>query len=172
MNDNAPEFDTSVVKISVAENAELGTPLYAAHARDSDSGDNGAVIYQLLTNPDNTFKLDLRQGFIALVRRLDFETTQRYSLVINAQDKGSPSLSSNLTLNIEVQDVNDNPPTFDKDEYMVNVAESLAVNTQFLQVSLHYYDYHRNMLLKNEHTIKICNKISEDGKKKLSYKIK
>jgi len=135
VNDNAPEFDTSVVKISVPENAELGTPLYAAHARDSDSGDNGAVIYQLLTNPDNNFKLDLRHGFITLVRKLDFETTQRYSLVISAQDKGSPSLSSNLTLNIEVQDVNDNPPTFDKEEYMVNVAESLPVNTQFLQVS-------------------------------------
>ena len=136
MNDNAPEFDTSVVKISVAENAELGTPLYAAHARDSDGGDNGAVIYQLLSNPGKTFKLDLRQGFITLVRKLDFETTQRYSLVISAQDKGSPSLTSNLTLNIEVQDVNDNPPTFDQQEYQVNVAESLAVNAQFLQVSV------------------------------------
>jgi len=135
VNDNAPEFDTSVVKISVAENAELGTPLYAAHARDSDGGDNGAVIYQLLSNPGKTFKLDLRQGFITLVRKLDFETTQRYSLVISAQDKGSPSLTSNLTLNIEVQDVNDNPPTFDQQEYQVNVAESLAVNAQFLQVN-------------------------------------
>jgi protocadherin-16/23 len=66
---------------------------------------------------------------------LDFETTQKYALVIGAQDKGSPPLRSNLTLNIEVQDVNDNPPTFEKDEYQVNVAESLAVNSQFLQVN-------------------------------------
>lgn len=135
VNDNAPEFDTVVVKISVAENAELGSPIYAAHAHDDDSGDNGAVIYQLLTNPDGLFKIDSRQGFIMLTRKLDFETTQKYALVIGAQDKGSPPLRSNLTLNIEVQDVNDNPPTFEKDEYQVNVAESLAVNSQFLQVN-------------------------------------
>lgn len=135
MNDNAPEFDSPVVKISVAENAELGTPIYAAHAHDLDSGDNGAVLYHLLSNPDGMFKIDLRQGFIMLARKLDFETTQKYTLVISAQDKGTPSLRSNLTLNIEVQDVNDNPPTFDKEEYSVNVLESLAVNTQILQVN-------------------------------------
>ena len=135
VNDNAPEFDTPVVKISVAENAELGTPIYAAHAHDLDSGDNGAVSYQLQTNPDGMFKIDLRQGFVMLARKLDFETTQKYVLVISAQDKGSPSLRSNLTLNIEVQDVNDNLPSFDKDEYQANVPESLAVNSQFLQVN-------------------------------------
>lgn len=135
VNDNAPEFDTPVVKISVAENAELGPPIYAAHAHDLDSGDNGAVFYQLLTNPEGMFKIDLRQGFVMLARKLDYETTQKYVLVINAQDKGSPPLRSNLTLNIEVQDVNDNVPNFDKDEYQANVPESLAVNSQFLQVN-------------------------------------
>lgn len=135
VNDNAPEFDTPIVKISVAENAELNTPIYAAHAHDMDSGDNGAVVYHLLTNPDGMFKIDLRQGYIMLARKLDFEATQKYTMVISAQDKGSPSLRSNLTLNIEVQDVNDNPPTFDKEEYQVNVVESLAVNSQFLQVN-------------------------------------
>ena len=124
-----------MVKISVAENAELGTPIYAAHAHDMDSGENGAVLYHLLTNPDGMFKIDLRQGFIMLARKLDFETTQKYTLVISAQDKGTPSLRSNLTLNVEVQDVNDNRPTFDKEEYSVNVLESLPVNSQFLQVN-------------------------------------
>lgn len=123
------------MKISVAENAELGTPIYAAHAHDLDSGDNGAVMYHLLTNPGTMFSIDLRQGYIMLARKLDFESTQKYALVIGAQDKGSPSLRSNLTLNIEVQDVNDNPPIFDKEEYQVNVLESLPVNSQFLQVS-------------------------------------
>ena len=135
VNDNAPEFDTPVVKISVAENAELGTPIYAAHAQDKDSGNNGAVLYELLTNPSEKFKIDLRHGFITLIRKLDFESTQKYTLVISAYDKGSPAMRSNLTLNIEVQDVNDNPPTFDKEEYQVNVLESLPANSQFLQVN-------------------------------------
>jgi len=39
-----------------------------------------------------------------------------------------------VTLNIEVQDVNDNVPVFEKKEYDVSVLESLPSNTQFLQV--------------------------------------
>ncbi len=148
VNDNAPEFDTPVVKISVAENAELGTPIYAAHAHDLDSGDNGAVLYQLLTNPDREmFKIDAHHGFITLGRKLDYETTQKYTLVISAYDKGTPSLRSNLTLNIEVQDVNDNPPVFDKEEYRVNVLESLPANSQFLQVNAVDFDTGNNARL-------------------------
>lgn len=70
-----------------------------------------------------------------LAEELDYEDVQKYTLVIGAQDKGHPRLSSNLTVNLEVQDVNDNPPVFDKRTYTVSVLESLPANSQFLQVS-------------------------------------
>lgn len=35
----------------------------------------------------------------------------------------------------QVQDVNDNPPVFDKATYTVSVLESLPANSQFLQVT-------------------------------------
>lgn len=75
-----------------------------------------------------------------LAEELDYEDVQKYTLVIGAQDKGHPRLSSNLTVNLEVQDVNDNPPVFDKTTYTVSVLESLPANSQFLQVSFQHYE--------------------------------
>nr|CAD7198839.1 unnamed protein product [Timema douglasi] len=137
VNDNGPEFDSSSVRISVPENAELGIPLYAAHARDKDSGRNGAVRYKLASSPgtEGLFVIDPRQGHITLSRPLDYETTQRHSLVLTASDSGDPPRSANLTVLVEVQDVNDNPPVFERMEYAISVLESLPVNSQVIQVT-------------------------------------
>lgn len=35
-----------------------------------------------------------------------------YSLVISAMDRGIPPMSSTVMVNIDVSDINDNPPTF------------------------------------------------------------
>ncbi|XP_069943885.1 protein dachsous-like [Cherax quadricarinatus] len=135
VNDNAPEFDVHSVKISVRENAVLNEAIYAAHATDHDSGDNGIVTYSLIQNPGGMFLIDENQGILMLAEELDYENVQKYTLVIGAQDKGVPLLSSNLTVNLEVQDVNDNPPVFDKTSYVVSVLESMPANSQFLQVT-------------------------------------
>jgi protocadherin-16/23 len=134
VNDNAPEFDSSTVRISVPENLELGIPLYAAHARDRDSGRNGVVRYRLSSAGGGTavglFAVDPRLGHLTLARHLDYETAQRHSLIIIATDTGEPQLSANLTVLVEVQDVNDNRPVFERAEYAVDVVESLPVNSQ------------------------------------------
>lgn len=133
MNDNSPEFDSGTVRISVPENADLGIPLYAAHARDKDSGRNGVVRYRLVSASSGDarlFSIEPRLGHLTLARRLDYETAQRHTLVVAATDTGEPPLSTNLTVLLEVQDVNDNPPVFERTEYTVTVSESLAVNSQ------------------------------------------
>ncbi|XP_030238562.1 protein dachsous [Drosophila navojoa] len=151
VNDNAPEFETSMVRISVPENAELGTPLFAAHAHDKDSGSSGQVTYSIRGNANATqqgpgrgkaqptgaalFAIDARSGHLVLSRHLDYETAQRHSLIVTATDGGLPPLSADLTILVDVQDVNDNPPVFERDEYAVNVSESRAVNAQIIQVN-------------------------------------
>lgn len=148
VNDNAPEFETSMVRISVPENAELGTPLFAAHAHDKDSGSSGQVTYSLSSasssssssnatqrgvnrNPQaSLFAIDARSGHLVLSRHLDYETSQRHSLTVTATDGGIPPLSADLTIIVDVQDVNDNPPVFEREEYAVNVSESRAINAQ------------------------------------------
>lgn len=139
VNDNAPEFGSNTVRISVPEDVPIGSPLYQAHARDRDSGENGIIRYRLYASgPSGSsrdlFSIDPRLGFLTLTRHLDYELAQRHSLVIVASDTGIPSLSSNLTLVVEVQDVNDNAPVFERAEYSVTVLESLPINSQ---VSFH-----------------------------------
>lgn len=76
------------------------------------------------------FAIDSRSGHLTLSRHLDYETWQRHSLIVTASDSGLPSLSSNLTIFIEVQDVNDNAPIFELNEYKVDVLESLPSHSQ------------------------------------------
>ncbi|KYB28093.1 Protein dachsous-like Protein [Tribolium castaneum] len=137
VNDNAPEFESNVVRISVPENVETGIALYAAHARDRDSGANGVVRYKIVNNgaTGGLFNVDPKLGHLTLTRHLDYETTQRHSLIITATDTGIPPLSANLTVLVEVQDVNDNPPVFERNEYSKSVEESRPVNSQILQVT-------------------------------------
>lgn len=131
VNDNPPEFESGTVRISVPENVDLGVPLYAAHAKDKDSGPNGVVRYAILNNgAGGIFKIDSKLGHLTLTRHLDYETAQRHSLTITATDMGIPPLSANLTVLVEVQDVNDNPPVFERSQYSLSVLESLPVNSQ------------------------------------------
>ncbi|XP_072375676.1 protein dachsous-like, partial [Diabrotica undecimpunctata] len=131
VNDNAPEFDSTIVRISVPENVETGLPLYSAHAKDKDSGPNGIVTYKIVNNPyGGLFKIDSKLGDLTITRHLDYETSQRHSLMITATDTGVPPLSANLTVLVEVQDVNDNAPVFERKEYSLSILESLTVNTQ------------------------------------------
>lgn len=140
VNDNAPEFDSPTVRISVPENAALGVPLYAALAHDKDSGKNGEVTYRLVApgaspgaapgGRHGQFVVHPRTGHLTLTRHLDYEAAQRHSLMLTATDAGEPSLSANLTILVEVQDVNDNPPVFERPSYSVTMPESKPVNSQ------------------------------------------
>lgn len=145
VNDNAPEFGSNTVRISVPEDVEPGSPLYQAHARDRDSGENSVVRYSLYAEDavksGDLFSIDPKLGHLTLTRPLDYEEAQHHTLVIVANDMGAPSLSSNLTLLVEVQDVNDNPPVFEQSEYSVTLVESLPVKSQVMLDSekLYYF---------------------------------
>ncbi|CAH2108614.1 unnamed protein product [Euphydryas editha] len=136
VNDNAPEFGTSSVRVSVAESAAIGSVVYAARATDEDGGKNGQIAYHLVsaTGPPNTFAVNPQHGLVTLLRSLDYENLVRHTLIISAKDNGNPQLSANLTLSVDVQDVNDNAPIFEHDTYSANVLESEAVKTKILEI--------------------------------------
>lgn len=135
INDNSPTFESSAVRISVPENVELETALYVVSATDRDSAKSGTITYRLSNNGSNSssgnlFSIDSTTGYLTLSQHLDYETSQRHTLVVTATDSGEPSLSSNLTIFVEVQDVNDNLPIFERNEYTIKVLESTPINSQ------------------------------------------
>ena len=57
-------------------------------------------------------------------------------LEVQAVDQGSPSLSASVLLNINVQDINDNPPIFPEGNYTVYVQEDKPYGHILLRFSV------------------------------------
>lgn len=129
VNDNPPSFLTSNVRISVPESHPLNVPFYVAHASDPDSTPlEQQIRYALGQNSNDLFAIGAQLGEVYLARRLDYETQQRHGLMISAYD--GQGLSANVSLSVEVQDVNDNPPVFERNEYHVDVSEGASLDSQ------------------------------------------
>jgi len=72
-------------------------------ATDFDSGTNGEVQYVLLYAVDvnSKFKVDAATGSISTLALLDYEQIRQHVLYIRASDRGNPSLSSKLQIQVD-----------------------------------------------------------------------
>lgn len=118
-NDNPPLFSKSLYEVSVLENNIPGSYVTTVVARDPDVGRNAKVSYKVIDSevpggsPVSTYiSVDSHSGSLYTLRSFDYETLQQIELVIQAEDRGSPSLSSTSTIRIRVVDQNDNNPYF------------------------------------------------------------
>ncbi|XP_070832304.1 protocadherin-8 isoform X2 [Chaetodon trifascialis] len=118
-NDNPPLFSKSLYEVSVLENNIPGSYVTTVVARDPDVGKNAKVSYKVIDSevpggsPVSTYvSVDSHSGSLYTLRSFDYETLQQIELVIEAEDRGSPSLSSTSTIRIRVVDQNDNYPYF------------------------------------------------------------
>lgn len=83
---------------------------------------NGELTYTLLqSEPPCPVSVRPLSGELTLMASLDFEMINKYSLVIQARDQGIPSRFSNITVVLNVLDVNDNKPEFTEHMYYVEV---------------------------------------------------
>ncbi|NXH22099.1 PCDAD protein, partial [Bucco capensis] len=125
-NDNAPQFNQSVYKVQLPENAAEGTVVVRVNATDPDKGVNSEVTYRAINvfPPDakGVISVNSKSGEIRLTRALDFEDVRLYEIELEAKDNGTPPLSGHCSLELEVLDVNDNAP-----EVGVTIAELTTV---------------------------------------------
>ncbi|XP_068273245.1 protocadherin alpha-2-like [Nyctibius grandis] len=132
-NDNAPQFNQSVYKVQLPENAAEGTLVVRVNATDPDEGSNCEITFALIkTFPPkalNLFILKPKTGEIRLAGALDFEEVRSYEIEIEARDKGTPPLSGHCKVVVEVLDVNDNAPEVWVTSLSVPVAEDASVGT-------------------------------------------
>ncbi|KAB5554191.1 hypothetical protein PHYPO_G00047350 [Pangasianodon hypophthalmus] len=146
VNDNAPAFPDATIAVSFREDAVGGRQVILDTATDADIGVNGVDhnTYRIISgNEKGTFRLDVtvnpsgEGAFLHLVTTggLDRELTSFYQLLVEVQDKGEPKKYGYLQVNVTVQDVNDNPPMFDLDQYQTSVFEDAAVGSSVLQVA-------------------------------------
>ncbi|XP_035522449.1 protocadherin-16 [Morone saxatilis] len=135
VNDNAPVFAKLWYGLDVPEN-QSPVELCFLKATDLDSGPGGELEYRITAgDPDGDFHLHTSTGALSTSRGLDRETKAEYTLEVVATDRGSPSLSATVTVEVKVLDVNDNSPVFSKTSYSVEVSEDAAEGSKVLEVS-------------------------------------
>ncbi|XP_075066071.1 protocadherin gamma-C5-like isoform X20 [Mixophyes fleayi] len=124
VNDNTPEIIFTSKNNEVPENAPIGTVLGFITVRDKDSAKNGET--KIEVSPDLPFRCQPMSNRYSLVTsgHLDREQVSQYTITLIASDLGSPSLSSQTTITINISDVNDNPPAFLQTVYNAFIAEN------------------------------------------------
>ncbi|XP_030207743.1 protocadherin-18a isoform X1 [Gadus morhua] len=115
-NDNPPRFEKGRYEIFKSENNAPGAYLYSLVATDADLNANGQVSYSIVENNihgssiSTYVTIDPSNGAIYALRTFDREDVSHISFVVQAKDAGSPALSSNATVSLNILDENDNPP--------------------------------------------------------------
>ncbi|XP_036069809.1 protocadherin beta-16-like [Oryzias melastigma] len=116
VNDNAPVFERSSYEAYIVENNTPGVSIFTVKATDADWKQNARVSYILEDSSVNGVpvssyvSVSADSGVIHAVRSFDYEQIKDFRFCVKAQDGGSPPLSSNVSVNIQIQDQNDNPP--------------------------------------------------------------
>uniref|UniRef100_A0A673KW34 Protocadherin alpha-3-like n=1 Tax=Sinocyclocheilus rhinocerous TaxID=307959 RepID=A0A673KW34_9TELE len=116
VNDNAPEFLLNPLNLYLMENNAAGSSIISVSASDRDTAENAVISYHIIrgdgTQNDLSSFLNINSetGVVYSLKSFDFETLKTSLFHVLATDSGTPSLSSNVTVNVFILDQNDNVP--------------------------------------------------------------
>ena len=140
-NDNSPRvgpptYSTILMNsFFIPETLAPGPELATITATDDDEGLNGDL-YFLITGGDERRDFSISSsGIVRSTRLLDYETRNSYTLIVSVIDRGTPPLSTNVTLRFFIEDRNDNAPSFDQAVYSLNITENQSPMSSILQVN-------------------------------------
>ncbi|XP_049643301.1 protocadherin alpha-3-like [Suncus etruscus] len=140
VNDNAPEFERTVYKVRLFENAPNGTVAVMVNASDLDEGVNRDITYSFSTETKadilSKFLIDPVSGHIFVKGNIDFEETKLYEIQVEATDKGIPPMAGHCTVLVEILDTNDNVPEVVIKSLSVPVLEDAATGTVIALISV------------------------------------
>ncbi|RXM92795.1 Cadherin-like protein 26 [Acipenser ruthenus] len=168
-NDNAPKFKNPVVDVLLKENSPAGSDVFLLQAEDIDqrgtpnSEFSYSVVSQEPPSTKSQFSINPNNGIVSFEGCLDYQSTKSYKILVEAKDHGEPQLSSTATMNIKIEDANNNPPVFVKKEFTGNVKEQ-QVGVSVLRVSVEDKDTPNTPAWRAKYTV---TKGNEDG----NYKI-
>ena len=148
-NDNAPLFNQSEYFITFPENKPPFSSIYLLQAFDEDAGSNAEITYVISSaSPQNHFLINTTSGLLQSTVQLDREEITSYLVTIISTDMGNPPMTSSTTINITIEDANDNVPVFSENEYFVSVVENIISESPILYVSATDVDIGSNSLVR------------------------
>ena len=113
---------------------------YEFEVIDEDYGENGSLIVELLYNYQGLFGVNTtsclhrKEKLIHLfsTKELDYELVKCYELLFILTDQGSPRLTSQFKIRIDVQDEDDLPTKIYPKHYFLNLNKSIKENSDKL----------------------------------------
>ncbi|XP_045897302.1 protocadherin alpha-8-like, partial [Micropterus dolomieu] len=115
VNDNRPQFSQNTLQFYLIENNVAGASIFSVSATDKDLNDNAVISYHIVREGSQNdimsfLNINSENGDILALKSFDFETLKTFQFQVVASDSGTPSLSSNVTVNVFILDQNDNAP--------------------------------------------------------------
>ncbi|XP_053317771.1 protocadherin alpha-5-like isoform X2 [Spea bombifrons] len=149
INDNCPVFSAKEYSMSIAESRLPGARFPLEGAFDSDVGTNSITSYELSTNDYFTLEFpkyihQIRSVELVLKKSLDREKISVHNLTLVAFDGGKPRFNDTTQLVINVDDANDNAPTFNQSFYQCRVTEHVAKGTLVIKLNATDMDQGKN----------------------------
>ncbi|KAL5112838.1 Protocadherin alpha-10 [Taenia crassiceps] len=159
VNDVSPTFKSPNLTIDVIENSVNGTVVCKILAQDYDSGANGRIRYSIFQHQrDYPFHIDPETGLLTVAGQIDRERNDKYRIVVEATDYGTPPRTSTLSVLIRVLDVNDNAPNItissvltgsngsssSKEAVVLHVSELFPVGSDIANISVIDPDFVEN----------------------------
>ncbi|XP_029088180.1 desmocollin-2-like isoform X2 [Monodon monoceros] len=142
-NDNFPIFTETTYIFNVSENCRVGTTVGQVCATDEDEPDtlHTRLMYSIIEQLPASRTLFFMQPATGVITttssQLDREVTDKYQLKIKVQDMDGQyfGLQTTATCIINIGDVNDNLPTFNRLSYETSVEENI-IDVEILRVAV------------------------------------
>lgn len=91
--------------------------------------------FQLFFSSFLSLPLSVFPGSLSILKALDREEQETFNLTIVAEDHGTPQHSTTQVLSVQVIDVNDEPPLFEKSQFEAQIRENQEPGSTVLTVS-------------------------------------
>lgn len=148
INDNAPEFDQPLKRVTLLENSPAGTLVTSLTAFDADHGLNGEIHYSFYKYTSShvlqLFSVDHDSGEIRVIGVLDREQAHMYDFTVQARDRGSPAMEGSCNIKVEIIDVNDNTPVISINSVSHVLSEDVSSGTVIAILSIKDGDAGKN----------------------------
>ncbi|XP_068081067.1 cadherin-87A [Anabrus simplex] len=153
-NDTNPLFTVGgwtpanpIIKVTVPEEQPIGTTLLMLSARDPTNGNTIKRFEEVKTDGNKDIEdfvsVGLQSGNVVLNKRLDFESLK--DKVLSFQVRAiAEDRTSEATVMIEVEDINDNSPEFPEEIYRTRIMESVQHPNPILTVRASDRDSNNN----------------------------
>ncbi|CAJ0940046.1 unnamed protein product, partial [Ranitomeya imitator] len=141
INDETPYFTMTTTTFTIPEEQNPGDPVCTITAKDPDDTGFKSKLYYSINTPNQYFSINQMTGVIQVAKRIDVDDkhlrlNSTIALEIKVSDLPSAGHSNLTTITIQIQDINDNPPTCEQYTFSIAVLETQVNGTLITDLSI------------------------------------